>query len=97
MRCVKAQMNNFHEWIHSTDERFLKATFNEILIASGFGIRGFIEEHFEPFGYTALWLLSESHFAVHTFPECGKTYIELSSCVEAPFVAFNQILRSYNV
>lgn len=40
MRCVKAQMNNFHEWIQSTDERFLKATFNEILIASGFGIRG---------------------------------------------------------
>ena len=23
---------------------------------------------------------AESHFAVHTFPEFGRTYIELSSC-----------------
>lgn len=38
------------------------------------------EHHFSPQGYTALWLLSESHFAVHTFPEFGRTYIELSSC-----------------
>ena len=34
----------------------------------------------EPEGYTALWLLGESHFAIHTFPEEQKTYIELSSC-----------------
>ena len=38
------------------------------------------EHPFNPQGYTALWLLSESHFAVHTFPEFGKSYIELSSC-----------------
>lgn len=31
-------------------------------------------------GYTAIWLLGESHFAIHTFPEQGKTYIELTSC-----------------
>ena len=94
---MTAQMNNFKKWIQSTDERFLKTVFDEILAESGFGIRGFIEEHFDPFGYTALWLLSESHFAVHTFPECGKTYIELSSCVEAPFKAFKEIIKNYNI
>lgn len=39
-----------------------------------------MEHYFEPQGYTCLWLLSESHFAIHTFPEANKTYIELSSC-----------------
>jgi S-adenosylmethionine/arginine decarboxylase-like enzyme len=36
--------------------------------------------HFEPQGYTALWLLTESHFAIHMFPEFGKSYIEIASC-----------------
>lgn len=92
-----AQMNHYNKWIKSTDERFLKTTFNEILVESGFGIRGFIDEKFEPFGYTALWLLSESHFAIHTFPECGKTYIELSSCVDVPFKKFKETIKQYKL
>ncbi|WP_416421125.1 S-adenosylmethionine decarboxylase family protein [Phocaeicola vulgatus] len=47
---------------------------------AGFNVLSCTEHHFSPQGYTALWLLSESHFAVHTFPEFGRTYIELSSC-----------------
>jgi S-adenosylmethionine decarboxylase len=35
-----------------------------------------------------LFLLSESHFAIHTFPEEGQSYIELSSCVFEPFLKF---------
>ena len=37
---------------------------------------------------TALFLLSESHFAIHTFPEENTTYIELSSCIKLPFDNF---------
>ena len=43
---------------------------------------------FDPHGFTALFLLSESHFAIHTFPECSQTYLELSSCVDEPFQHF---------
>lgn len=43
---------------------------------------------FDPFGYTCLILLSESHLAIHTFPERGKAYIELTSCVHDPFYRF---------
>lgn len=39
-----------------------------------------MEHHFEPQGYTAVWLLAESHCALHTFPEENKAYVELSSC-----------------
>lgn len=54
--------------------------FDEILRRSGFNVLNVSEHHFQPQGYTALWLICESHFAVHTFPEFGRSYIELSSC-----------------
>lgn len=54
--------------------------FDKILRRSGFNVLNVSEHHFQPQGYTALWLLCESHFAVHTFPEFGRSYIELSSC-----------------
>lgn len=52
-----------------------------MLATSGHTILNFVEHHFEPQGYTALWLLGESHLAIHTFPEHGRSYVELSSCM----------------
>lgn len=80
MSSMKASMHKFSTWIKCTDERYLKKIFEDLLIKSGFNIIGFMDKQFDPFGYTCLWLLSESHFAIHTFPEHNKTYIELSSC-----------------
>lgn len=77
---MKAKIWSFSEWIQETDPRSLRERFDELLRAAGFNILCFTDHHFTPQGYTALWLLTESHFAVHTFPECGKTYIELASC-----------------
>lgn len=77
---MQAKIWNFSEWIQETNPTELRRLFDTILRRSGFNVLGVSEHHFEPQGYTALWLLSESHFAVHTFPEFGKTYIELSSC-----------------
>lgn len=85
---MKAQMFNFRKWLKETDPKKLKSTYEALLVASGFHIESFTEKHFSPQGYTALWLLSESHFAIHTFPEENKTYIELSSCIERPFENF---------
>jgi len=36
--------------------------------------------HFEPHGLTLLYLLSESHFSVHTWPEHNKIRIDFFSC-----------------
>lgn len=85
---MKAIMHNYSSWITETDPHILKKQFTALLKESGFGIVSFTEKHFEPFGYTALFLLSESHFAIHTFPEEERTYIELSSCVKEPFDIF---------
>ena len=85
---MKAQMHNYNCWVTETNPKTLKEYFNEILNNSGFGVINFIEHHFNPIGYTAIWLLSESHLAIHTFPEENQTYIELSSCVKIQFDKF---------
>ncbi len=91
---MEAKIWNHNEWIDETDPERLKATFEDVLQKSGFTVLNFMEHHFEPQGYSALWLLAESHFAVHTFPECGKTYIELSSCNLKDFEQFLNITNT---
>lgn len=85
---MTAQMHNFSMWVKETDPTRLKEIYTAKLQAAGFGLLQVVEQHFQPQGYTALFLLSESHFAIHTFPEHGETYIELSSCVKPPFIKF---------
>jgi S-adenosylmethionine/arginine decarboxylase-like enzyme len=48
----------------------------------------------QPQGYTCLYLLAESHFAIHTWPEEQTTYVELSSCNRDFFHAFTVLLRA---
>jgi S-adenosylmethionine decarboxylase len=88
---MKAQMFNYQSWIEETNPFELRKKYDEQLKESGFGVLSFVEYNFEPQGYTALWLLSESHFAIHTFPEEGKSYIELSSCIEKQYVKFMEL------
>ena len=85
---MKAKMNNWNKWINETRSDVLYSKYKKLLLESGFKICGEIMKFFEPYGFTALFLLSESHFAIHTFPEDNKTYLELSSCVDKPFNKF---------
>lgn len=75
-----AKIWNFSGWIKDTDPTRLDIYFNALLKKAGFTVLNKVAHEFEPQGYTVLWLLAESHFAIHTFPEQKKTYIELSSC-----------------
>lgn len=77
---MKAEIYNISAWIKSVDELVIKIYFDKLLEKSGFTILNYQSHQFNPVGYTGLWLLSESHFALHTFPEEQKSYIELSSC-----------------
>lgn len=85
---MEARMHNYSDWIEETDPGRLKIKYTTQLKSSGFEVLDVVEKHFEPFGYTALFLLGESHFAIHTFPERNTSYIELSSCVQRPFYKF---------
>jgi S-adenosylmethionine/arginine decarboxylase-like enzyme len=88
---MKAQMFNYQNWVEETNSFELRKKYDSQLKESGFGVLSFVEYNFEPQGYTALWLLSESHFAIHTFPEEGKSYIELSSCIEKQYLKFMEL------
>ena len=77
---MKAEIFEYSLWLDSEEPSVIVTTFSAILKRAGFTILNFVENHFEPQGYTALWLLSESHLAVHTFPEESRYYIQLSSC-----------------
>ena len=85
---MEAKIWNKNGWLKETNPTNLKNNFSDLLGLSGFEILNFIEHYFEPQGYTALWLLGESHLAIHTFPEEQKSYIELSSCNEDYFWYF---------
>lgn len=85
---MKAELFNFKCWVNNSDSDFLRETLDHLLSTSHFTKLGFIDHHFEPCGYTCIWLLAESHLAVHTYPEHEKSYVELTSCVEEKLEAF---------
>ena len=85
---MKAMIWNNKYWVKETDPDKLKKWYEKLLLKSGFKILKVVEYHFKPQGYTALFLLAESHLAIHTFPEENKSYIEISSCIEDKYRRF---------
>lgn len=85
---MKAIMYNYNKWIKYEKEEIIVPKLEEMIKRSGFTIINKVEHYFEKQGYTGLWLLAESHFAIHTFPEEDKIYIEISSCVKEYFDRF---------
>lgn len=85
-----AKIDNYNSWVKDIDPVKLKNYFSDLLALSGFEILNFQEHYFSPIGWTGLWLLGESHFAIHTFPESEKSYIELSSCNSDYFNFFKE-------
>ena len=62
---MKAKIWSHSSWVESTDSGHLRNHLGGLLDQAGFAIVGFKEAHFEPQGYTAVWILAESHLAVH--------------------------------
>lgn len=85
---MRAKVWHSSGWVNQTDSAFTRHTLERMLHYAGFKVLDYIEYEFDPFGYTGLWLLAESHLAVHTFPEENKSYVELTSCNETKFETF---------
>lgn len=93
---MNAMMYNFNTWIKYREESILVREFERLLVNSGFTIVNKVEHFFEGQGYTGLWLLAESHFAIHSFPEEDKVYIEISSCVKEYFDRFVKEISKFD-
>jgi len=49
---------------------------------------------FQPMGYTYAFVLSESHFTIHTYPEYGSCFVELlKECFGTAHVVYQTIVR----
>lgn len=77
---LNAEMFNFEKWVTITNPKSLKLSVEELLKKSNFNIIHFTEHYFPIEGYTCVWILAESHLAIHTFPKDSKSYIQISSC-----------------
>jgi S-adenosylmethionine decarboxylase len=62
------------------DSGLLKKIVSQALKEDNFGILRENHHDFEPQGYTGMWLLSESHAAMHTYPEHKSIYFQIYSC-----------------
>ena len=62
------------------DANFLKSVVMDGLKKDNFTILKNIDHEFSPQGYTLTVLLSESHVAIHTYPEHNSIYFGLYSC-----------------
>ncbi len=90
---MKAEIYHYNNWLSETQPQKLKPKLQQLLEESGFWILAVNDHHFEPEGYTCLWMLGESHLALHTFPEESCTYLELSSCNAAMHQKFVDMLE----
>lgn len=90
---MNAQIYEIAYWVDAYEPKELKKTLDAIINQANFTCLGFIDNTFSPQGYTGLWLLAESHLAVHTFPEEAKSYVQLSCCSEAKYQAFLSLFQ----
>ncbi len=64
--------------------------------ASGATILDEASTVFPPHGLTLVYLLSESHASLHTYPEHGSCFVDLFTCGDScSSEPFDQILREY--
>jgi len=62
-----------------------------------FNVLGRMEHSFTPIGHTLIYLLSESHISVHTFPEKQYIAMDIYTCREYPDNSVYQEIYDYLV
>lgn len=69
---------------------------DEAVQASGASILNKTSHIFPPDGLTIVYLLSESHASLHTYPEYGACFVDLFTCGDqCSSTIFDRVLRNY--
>lgn len=78
------------------DEQKLKQVMKEAIDASGATILNTSEYTFDPHGLTMVFLLSESHASIHTYPEHRGCFLDLFTCGTSCSAArFEEVVAEY--
>lgn len=87
MDCDHASLTNLEK---------LKQAMTTAVQASGATILNMVDFVFDPDGYTAAYVLSESHATIHTYPEFNSCFIDLFTCGNnCSHERFDKSLREY--
>jgi len=62
------------------DHPRLEGILRDALAADKFNIEGELDKEFNPQGYSIIALLSESHAAIHTYPEFNSLHFDIYTC-----------------
>lgn len=80
----------------------LRKAMTEAVAQSGATILKMIDHPFESMdpngeqGYTSIYLLSESHASIHTYPEVGSCFVDMFTCgTRCSYEKFDSYLRDY--
>lgn len=68
----------------------IKKLIEQIVDVGNLNVVGVLKHQFSPIGATMIYLLSESHLSIHTYPEMHYCAIDLYCC--NPDINFNPIL-----
>lgn len=73
----------------------LRIILDRVISKSGLHAVSSIFHQFEPYGVSAAYILSESHFSVHTWPESGYVALDIFTCGsdECAFKAFDLLVE----
>jgi len=79
------------------DPAAIEQALNESVAAGGFTMLHSYVHTFEPQGVTGAAVLSESHVALHTWPEHGVLFVDIATCstAEATARAFDRICELF--
>ncbi len=77
------------------DEKKIKEAMLNASAAANFTVLDVSIKKFDPQGVTAILLLSESHFSIHTWPELGYAAVDMFTCSKTcdPDVAFKVLVN----
>lgn len=75
-------------------EAFINNLASVICESAGLTIVKRVDHRFSPIGYTLVCILSESHLAIHTWPEYNTIHIDLVSCKKIMQDAFDNIVQN---
>lgn len=90
------------EFYNCSEERmkdpvFVEKVMNEAAITANATIVKSVFHHFNPYGVSGAVIISESHLAIHTWPEYGYAAVDVFTCGETidPWIAFDHLEKEF--
>lgn len=95
-RQILVEFYNCNEDIMASPE-LIEEYMNEAARISGATIVNSVFHHFNPYGVSGAVIISESHLAIHTWPEYGYAAVDVFTCGDTinPWTAFDYLEKVF--